>query len=310
MTNPFPLLIIMATIMALVTIQRALTRIDDPTKEVEQKEVKPPTKPKPRGIPFLSGLSVIGLNERGADHLKSLIQRGDVAVLSAYLASHRPGILELDDFLKELRISFFDSLPDVANKSDPYVIHKAIKTFTLPTPPTGISFKQLDIQEYEASITFDPNSQRLVTRDIMTQFGGHSFDKCFEYYRTHEKSAAMHISSLNPDREIIEILTDSGIADKGRHIPLPIRLTVLKMNQLRQMCKDLNHDTKFTRKQDATEALAKMPGSAVLLSMQYVVDDLFVLNPIDNEASDIKREWSYLSAYAKLLISKTTSDNN
>jgi hypothetical protein len=83
---------------------------------------------------------------------------------------------------------------------------------------------------------------------------------------------------------------------------------VLKMSQLRQMCKDLNHDTKYSRKQDATEALAQIPGAAVLLSMSYVVDDLFALTPIKNEIYDIKREWNYLSAYAKLLISRMNTN--
>jgi hypothetical protein len=117
----------------------------------------------------------------------------------------------------------------------------------------------------------------------------------------------MSILPLNPDREIIEILTRTGIASKGRQIPLATRLTVLKMNQLRQMCKDLNHDTKYVRKNDATAGLAEIPGSAVLLSMQYVVDDLFVLKPIENDTFDIQREWCFLTAYSKLLISKFSS---
>lgn len=296
----------MGTIVALVTIQRALIKIDEPSEKKQKKSTSPPST-KSRGIPLFPGLTVIGLDERGTENLKSLIRKGDSTALAVFLASHRPGIPELDEYLKQLRKAFDDALPDVANKTGKKNIQSAIKTFSIPTPPAGINFKLLDIHEYEESMTFDPNSQRLVTRDLMAQFGGHSFDKCFKYFCAHDKSVTMSIPSLNPDRQIIETLVESGVANKGRQIPLPIRLTVLKMNQLRQMCKDLNHETKFTRKQDATEALAKIPGSAVLLSMQYVVDDLFALNPIDNETSDIKREWNFLSAYAKLLISKNDS---
>jgi hypothetical protein len=99
----------------------------------------------------------------------------------------------------------------------------------------------------------------------------------------------------------LEALAKSGIARKGRHIPLEARLTVLKMSQLRQMAKDLNLDKKFSRKQDAAKILADVPGAAVLLSMQYVVDDLFILNPINEDIEQIKSEWAFLRAYAKLL---------
>ena len=67
------------------------------------------------------------------------------------------------------------------------------------------------------------------------------------------------------------------------------------------MGKDLKLAQKFTRKADATEALSQMPGSAVLLSMQYVIDDLFMLNPLDVDPHAIKQEWAWLTAYAKLL---------
>jgi len=42
----------------------------------------------------------------------------------------------------------------------------------------------------------------------------------------------------------------------------------------------------------------------VLLSMQYKVDDLFILNPLKNEPENTLREWRFLKAYAELLISR------
>ncbi len=321
MTNPYPLLIIMGTIVVLVAIQRALTKIEgapikqqDRTKQPcgaaqkQPKETVSPPPSKPRGITLFPGLSVIGLDERGAEHLKSLISKGDGAILAAYLAIHRPGILELDQYLVQLRTAFNTAMPDVANRTSTQNIRNTLKIFTPPKPPAGIHFELLSKAEHEEIVTFDPKSQRLVTRDLMAQFGGQKFSKYFEYYCTHNISVTTHIPPLDPDRPTMETLAESGVANKGRHIPLATRLTVLKMNQLRQMSKDLNQTTKFTRKQDATKALAQIPGSAVLLSMSYVVDDLFALNPIKNETYDIKREWNYLSAYAKLLISRMNSN--
>ena len=303
MTNPYPLLIIMGTIVCLVAIQRFLTKIEAQPAATQNLDI-PPAPQKPRGLRLFPGLSVIGLDERGVEQLKSLIKKREITSLTAFLASHRPGIIELDEYLKELRASFNKALPDSGNRVSTDNIRNTLKTFATPQPPAGIHFKLLSESEYEACLMFNPQSQRLVTRELMAKFGGRKFGEHFEYYCTKNKSVAMNIPPLDPDRPIIETLAASGIANKGRHIPLATRLTVLKMNQIRQMCKDLNHDAKYTRKQDATEALAKIPGAAVLLSMSYIVDDLFALNPINDEIYDIKREWNYLSAYAKLLISR------
>ena len=296
----------MGTIVTLVVIQRALTKFDGAPAKRQEKAVPPPQPPpKPRGITLFPGLSVTGLDERGADHLKNLINNGDSAVLAAFLASNRPGILELDEYLGHVRAEFNDALADVTNKTSLQNIRKTLKTFKPSQPPANIHFELLSASEYEECLTFNPKSQRLVTRELMAQFGGHKFSQYFEYYCAHDKSVTMSVPPHDPNRPMMEALSESGVANKGRHIPLETRLTVLKMNQLRQMSKDLNQDTKFTRKKDATKALAQIPGSAVLLSMSYVVDDLFAFNPIDNETYDINREWNFLSAYAKLLISRT-----
>ncbi|MEE8380229.1 MAG: hypothetical protein V3R49_07655 [Gammaproteobacteria bacterium] len=308
MTNTFPLLIIMGTIVAMVAIQRALSKFAAVPENIAGKTASPPPPPsKPRGIMLFPGLTVIGLDGRGTDHLKSLIKKGDSAALAAFLASHRPGILELDEYLERVRSAFNRAQSDVTNKTNIKNIRNLLKIFKPLKPPANIHFELLNPTEYEECLTFNPKSKRLVTRDLMAQFGGHKFSQYFGYYCAHPKSVTMSIPPLDPGRSMIEALEETGVASKGRHIPLESRLTVLKMNQLRQMCKDLNHDTKYTRRKDATKALAQMPGAAVLLSMSYVVDDLFILNPIENETYDINREWNYISAYAKLLISRTNS---
>lgn len=298
MSNPIPLFIVLGTILVLLAIQHLLARIassPDATtaKKDEQPAAAPPPPPRPRGRPLVPGLSVAGLDERGIARLKQLMQEKNVEAITTFLAFNRPHIIELDQYLHQLR----QALADEAGQSEPAQTEAE-------SAPAGIQLDTLSGKEQQQLLSFDPKSQRLITRDLMSRFGGHEFSHYFAHYKAREKSVTLHVPPFDPDRTVLETLAKSGIADKGRHIPLPLRLTVLKMSQLRQMAKDLNLDKKFTRKQEAAETLAQVPGAAVLLSMQYVVDDLFVLKPIEEDADDISHEWAYLKAYAKLLISR------
>lgn len=298
MINPIPLFIVLGTILALLAIQHLLARIASSpdaamAKKDEQPAAVPPPPPRPRGRPLVPGLSVAGLDERGIARLKQLMQEKNVEAITTFLAFNRPHIIELDQYLGQLR----QTLADEAGQSEPAQAETE-------SAPAGIQLDTLNGKEQQQLLSFDPKSRRLITRDLMSRFGGHEFSHCFAHYKAREKSVTLHVPPFDPDRTVLETLAKSGIADKGRHIPLPLRLTVLKMSQLRQMAKDLNLDKKFTRKQEATETLAQVPGAAVLLSMQYVVDDLFVLKPIEEDADDISHEWAYLKAYAKLLISR------
>jgi hypothetical protein len=298
MINPLPLFIVLGTILALLAVQHLLARVV-PSPELksadkDDKPATPPPPPRPRGRPLLPGLSVAGLDERGTAQLKQLIREKNIEAVTTFLAFNRPNIIEVDQYLSQLR----QISADRAKQSDPDQADR-----TPPPAPAGIQLDTLSGKEQQLLLSFDPKSQRLITRDLMSRFGGHEFSHHFAHYKAREKSVTLHVPPFDPDRTVLEILAKSGIADKGRHIPLPLRLTVLKMSQLRQMAKDLNLDKKFTRKQEAAETLAQVPGAAVLLSMQYVVDDLFVLKPIAEDPDDISHEWAYLKAYAKLLVS-------
>lgn len=283
MLNPVPLLIIMGAILALLAVQRVLTRTTPPTPPpIEPPQpVAPIVPPRPRGRLLVKGLSVTGLDERATQQLKELIAQKDVPALTSFLAFHRPGFIELNEFIQQRQKSSVekDSL----------------------TAPAGLRIAALSDSEQENLLTLKTNSPRVINRELMSRFGGQDFGTYFAHYAAREPSVTLHVPPFDPDRKVMEAFTKSGVARKGRHIPLPERLTVLKMSQLRQMAKDLNLAKKFTRKQDATTVLADIPGAAVLLSMQYVVDDLFALNPIKEDREQIKQEWAQLMAYATLL---------
>jgi hypothetical protein len=299
--NPTPLLIIVGTIVALLAIQRLLAR----TQPAENKHAPPnavfpdttshnaipdstvtTAAPRPRGRKLTEGLSVTGLDERGLNSLKALIRAKDISGITTFLAFNHPGFVEIDDWFFQQRrrgenatgISMTDSLSQSL-------------------------LEVLSNSERKLVMEFNPKAVHQISRDLMSRFGGHAFSSYFGHYSARQHSVTQHVPPFDPDRKILEDLAKAGVARKGRHIPLAARLTVLKMSQLRQMAKDLKLDKKFTRKQDAAESLASVPGAAVLLSMQYVIDDLFMLLPIKEDVVLIKHEWSYLEAYAKMLSS-------
>ena len=281
MLNPAPLLIVMGAILALLAVQRVLSRTTPPEQQTAPPSQPVAPIPRPRGRMLVKGLSVTGIDERAMQQLKQLITLGDITALTTFLAFNRPGFTELNDFIKQAHIS-------ATENNDSNV-------------PANLRLAALTESELEKLLSPEISSPRLISRELMSRFGGHDFSTYFAHYAAREPFITLHVPPFDPDRKIMESLAKSGIARKGRHIPLTQRLTVLKMSQLRQMAKDLNLDKKFSRKQDATEILADVPGSAVLLSMQYVIDDLFALNPIKEDREQIKHEWAYLTAYAKLL---------
>ncbi len=304
MINPEPLIIIMGAIITLLAVQKLLTRMGSRI-DAQERVPAPPQQP-PQRLELTTALSVTGLDDRGIEHLKKLIKEKEIAALTTFLAFNRPSVMELDLYLQLARTQLLASLPEAANKIPPKTLSALVAKYTPPPPPAKIQFASLSAEERQLILMFNPKSRYLITREFMSQFGGHSFISHFKHYCARDKSIALHVPPFDPDRKALETLAKSGIANKGRHIPLSQRLTVLKMSQLRQMAKDLNYDKKFNRKQEATEVLAIIPGAAVLLSMQYVVDDLFVLKPLNEDIQQVKAELAYLTAYAKLLISTST----
>ncbi len=297
MIAPTPLLILLGAILALLTVQQLLTRVQPkPPPKIPAAGADAPDPPKPmpkprrRGRPLSKGLSVAGLDERGVEQMRNLIREADTETLATFLAFNRPGVIELDAYIAQRR--------DEAKSAE-----------TDPPAPANIFSDALNPAEWEHVLNFPAKTQRRITRQFMSRFGGHEFRVPFQVYTGREKQVALHISPSDKNRAAFETLAESGTARRGRHIPLPQRLTILKMSQLRQMAKDLHIDRKFKRKTEATELLATVPGAAVLLSMQYVVDDLFLLNPIEEDPQHIQQEWDYLIAYAKLLCANPSHLN-
>lgn len=303
MESTAPLLIVAGTILTLLGIQRLLASVSEAQKTAQQAPTAPP-----RGKPLWDGVSVAGLDERGIDILRNHIREGNLDMVSAFIAFNRPSIDVLDQYLATLRTQFQQALGQSVANEEQGQISRTAANFSFPSPPQGMQLNELEDRERELMLSFDPKKERLITRELMARFGGHSFPTFFKLYRQYNHDETLHIPPFSEDRKEFETLAGSGIAAKGRQIPLEQRLLVLKMNELRQMAKDLNITQKFTRKADAAAVLAKVPGAAVLLSMQYVIDDLFLLKPMELDPIAVDREWSYITAYAKLLTSLRLSE--
>lgn len=287
MPNPTPLFIVAGTVAMLLLIQQLLARA---TKR-HQLAVATATPPeRPRGHPLVEGLNVVGLDERGVDSLRSLMKAGDIEALATFLAFNRPRIEELQTYLQRLYEQFHEAAD-------------AVPVSSFPPLPGSLSAEPLSATERNLLLSLDPRQQRHVDREFMAQFGGHAFLEHFELYCARETGVTLHVPPFDPVRGHFETLARSGVAAQGRQIPLQQRLSVLKMQELRQMAKDLKLTQKFTRKADAAEALSQVPGAAVLLSMQYVIDDLFMLKPLEVDPHAVQQEWGWLSAYAHLLAS-------
>jgi hypothetical protein len=299
MLSTAPLIIVAGTITSLMLISRLMAGIPASAAKAE------PLPSRPRGKPLINGLSVAGLDDRGIESLLAYIKEGNAEAVTSFLAFNRPSIDELEQYLSQLRERFQQQLKMPIAELDEATFKAKAKQFDFPAAPAGMRLEVLTHAERRLLLEFDPRGPRQVNRELMARFGGNAFLAHFKLYLSHEPSITLHIPPFDADRKMFETLAGSGVASKGRHIPLEQRLSVLSMNQLRQMVKDLKLDQKFTRKADACAALAAAPGAAVLLSMQYVIDDLFMLNILDLDPKRIEREWAFLTACAKLLTSIT-----
>lgn len=301
MSNPIPLFIVLGTVALLMLIQHLLIR-DRVSKSPSENQDGKPGEQISHSILF-PGLSVIGLDNRSMQRFRQLILTGNPDETTLFMAFNHCSVPELNTFLADIKAKLMAKRPKGSGKISLITLKTIFDSSMLPKPPEGIRFDALSDNERLDILNFDPNSAHSITRDFMARFGGHSFHKNFTEYCHHKKSAILCIPDDDHRRPIFEKLAESGIAEKGREIDLASRLALLSLKQLRQMAKDLNLKQEFKDKATAIMALADIPGSRVLFSMQFVVDDLFHLKPVSENDEKIRQEWGYLNAYAKLLLS-------
>lgn len=301
MSNPTPLFIVLGTVALLMLIQHLLTR--EPVSKSPSRNHHGKPGDRTKSSTLFPGLSVTGLDNRSMQRFRQVILAGNPNEAALFIAFNHCFVPELNAFLADIRAKLMAKRPKGSGKISLITLKTIFDSSMLPKTPEGIGFDALSNDERLDILNFDPNSAHSITRDFMARFGGHSFHKNFIEYCQHKKSTILFIPDDDHRRPVFEKLAESGIAEKGREIDLASRLSLLSLKQLRQMAKDLNLKQEFKDKATAILALADIPGSRVLFSMQFVVDDLFHLKPVSENDEKIRQEWGYLNAYAKLLLS-------
>lgn len=299
MSSPAPLLIIVGTIVILILIQQLLSRSGmDATAAVSDNGK---SGSRISSSQLFSGLTVNGLNAQEINRLQELIIAGNLPELAIFLVFHKASVPELDRFLEQVRHKLLAIRSQGSGGINQTTLKTLLDPSILPKPPAGIRFDVLNDDDHLHVLSFEPKSPRIITRDFMLRFGAHTFQRHFLLYSQYKKPVLLNIPDDDPKRPMFEKLAESGITEKGSKIGFSQRLTLLSLKQLKQMAKDLNLNLPLSNKAEAIKSLANIPGSRVLFSLQYAVDDLFYLMPTSENSEQVLHEWGFLNAYAKLL---------
>lgn len=276
-------------------ISKAATNLGTPAK-VE--------KPKVHGKEVVEGVHVAELSNALVKELQTIISQQDEIELTHYFARYRPNFIELEEYLSTLRSQFLSHLGKPSNLVSESEKINAINDIEFGTPPEYIDIQSISKSDLRFLVEKNFKSNNLINLDFIERFGGRDFMENFRVYTelAHDSSVTLHIPMDHQNRKQLETFVEKGIAIQGRKIPLKDRLAVLSFTQLKNIASELKIDSQFKTKQEATETLANMPGSAVHLAMIHDVDDIFYIKAESLDVKAIEEEWSFLNAYSKLII--------
>lgn len=294
-----PIIIVSITFALLWVIGLYLT-------QKQKNDAGPSVAEKIRGTMVTPGLSVIGLNENNITELRTLLNTGDEKNLSVFIALKKPTFVELENYINSLRMQFTQLLNKPIQQATEIEKITAANHVELINPPRGYDFESLNKTELRLLLEHDTKKRRNINQEFITKFGDTDFIRNFETYAeiSGETPVTLLVARGEKYREQLEIFVQTGIALQGRKIPLQDRLSVLKFSQLREMGQELKLTTEFKRRSEATQALAEIPGAAILLAMQINVDDTFMIKPESVDIKAVQNEWSVISTCAKLLCTK------
>ena len=266
--------------------------------------VTPPTSTIPQGKLLAEGLHIADMSNVLIKEFQEIITRQDDKELIYFLARYQPAIIELNQYLSDLRSQYFTILDKPSNLASEADKINAVNEIQLDTPPPSIDIDTINKHELRTLVEKNLNSIYLITAEFMDRFGGKDFMENFQVYTqlSSQQSVTIHARPDHQNRAHLETFVENGIALQGRKIPLKERLAVLNFNQLKEMAVDLKLTEEFNDKSAVAEALAQMPGSAVHLSMIYEPDDIFYIEADPVDAQTVDEEWELLNAYSKLII--------
>ena len=299
MEDFIPLIIVIVTILSLWALGNYLSKLSQGLAVAT-----PTTATIPQGKMFADGLHIAEMSNVLVKEMQDIITRQDEKELIYFLARYRPSLIELNQYLSDLRSQYFTLLDKPSSMASDADKINAINDLQLDEPPACIDLDTVNKNELLTLIEKNLNSNNLITTEFMDRFGGKDFMENFQIYTQHtsQQPVTLHARPDDQNRAQLETFVENGIALQGRKIPLKERLEVLNFNQLKEMATDLKVTEEFKDKSEVAEALAQMPGSAVHLSMIYESEDIFYLEADPTDAKAIDEEWEMLNALSKLII--------
>ncbi|WP_455221353.1 hypothetical protein [Kaarinaea lacus] len=298
MQGQLPLIIVIISIAILWALGRYFSRLS------QNLAVVVPPAAAPNGKIFADGLHIADMSNVLIKEFQDTISQQDENDLVYFLARYRPNLVELEEFLEDLRSQYFTLLGKPTNLATEAEKITAVNEVQMDAAPVCINIDALNKAEWRSLIEKSLKTNHLIDNDFMERFGGKTFMDNFQVYTqlVNNQPITIHATADHQHRRQLERFVETGIAQQGRKIPLKERLEVLSISQLKDMAKDLKITTDFNTKSEAAEVLAQMPGSAVHLSMIYESDDIFYIKAEELDAMSIEDEWYMLHAYSRLLI--------
>ncbi|HEY5604223.1 MAG TPA: hypothetical protein VIM41_14060 [Gammaproteobacteria bacterium] len=298
MEDQTPLIIVIIAIAVLWTAGKLLSRLSRGLTAVT------PPASVAQGRIFADGLHLADMSNVLVKELQDTISRQNDIDLVYFLARYRPNLVELEQFIAELRSRYYKSLGKPSHLATEAEKIAAINGIPLHGAPACIDINALNKAELRSLVETNLKTRKLINADFMERFGGKGFMDNFQVYTqlVNQQPVTIHARTDHQFRRQLETFIKTGIAQQGRKIPLQERLEVLSFNQLKDMARDLKITSEFADKSAATGALAQMPGSAIHLSMIYEPDDIFYIKAEAADAKSIEDEWYMLHGYARLLI--------
>lgn len=256
-------------------------------------------------VSILGLIHVLGANPKQIENLKALMLAQDRTSLTEFLLFNRARVLEIENYVATVMQKRLREYAMAVAKGK---IDTHCKPF-LPDQPPNFDFSVLNVKEIQSLCEFYALRNHPINIAVFNVFGGiHRFMENYRFYRELYTGAAntVEIPASDYRRPELEWLAKNNIVVKGQRIPLKDRLRILGLPQLKKMAEELKIRGNFDTKEHVLEALANVPGAAILLAMKYSIDDLFFINPNRVDVATIDRMISAYNIYARLLCDATS----
>lgn len=248
-------------------------------------------------------MHIVGLDKNQENEFTAIFEHGDERAMTKFLAYFKPRLVEIDTYLEESRKQFINNLgKSLSNASEIEKIAAANRVL-LSDQPAPYNFNLLTKSQIRTLLEINPQQRSLLNHELIEKLGAEEFLENFESLEqlSRERAIVLHVPNNDNRRALLELLAKSGIVRRGRKIPLRERLSVLQLQQLNDMAKELKLEQTFKTREHATQTLSEIPGAAILLAMIYTIDDLFLIDPNILDTKAINKELSVYASYAKLL---------